>query len=120
MNRRLMVAGALAVGLMAAGAASAQYDYSPTRPGQQVFTGQDVSVAFEAVRDLLDGGAVGETRPWINPQNGHGGLVEIVRSYEEAGKPCRDVRVSNTAAQRGMAYVVQVCRFADRGWALAG
>lgn len=117
---RTAIVTLIVAGFLGVGGALAQGGLNPSRPAQPVFTGQDVSVAFDAAKPLLDQGKVGEARPWVNPQNGHGGMVEIMRSYEDTGRPCRDVRVSNTVDRRSVAYVVQVCRFADRGWALTG
>jgi surface antigen len=106
------------VSLVGIGGAEAQLLFG-SRLGQALYQGDDTKVIMGIGADMLRNAPDGESRPWSNPQTGHGGTITMVRSYQRDGLPCRDARVSSVLGQRDVTYVLPVCRVADGTWKFA-
>jgi len=111
----LLIAGFLAIPIQAA---EAQLLFG-SRLGEALYQGDDTKIIAQVGGDMLRNAADGETRPWSNPQTGHGGSITIIRSYKRGEMPCRDARVNSSAEQRNITYVLPLCRIADGTWKIA-
>lgn len=90
-----------------------------SRLGEAHYQGDDTKIISRIGAEMLRDAPDGESRPWSNPQTGHGGTITMIRSYQRAGMPCRDARLSSDVGQRSVVYVLPVCRVADGTWKLA-
>jgi surface antigen len=113
--RTLIFAGALIIPLQAA---EAQLLFG-SRLGEALYKGDDTKIIMQVGADMLRNAADGESRPWSNPQTGHGGTITIVRTYQRSGMRCRDAHVRSSLGERTIAYVLPVCQIADGTWKIA-
>jgi len=113
--RILFFAAVLAVPMQAA---NAQLLFG-NRLGEALYQGDDTKIIAQVGGDMLRNAPDGETRPWSNPQNGHGGSITIIRSYKRGDMPCRDAKVNSSGDQRNITYVLPLCRVADGTWKIA-
>ncbi|WP_211103785.1 RT0821/Lpp0805 family surface protein [Skermanella pratensis] len=90
-----------------------------SRLGEAHYQGDDTKIIMQVGADMLRNAPDGESRPWSNPQTGHGGTITMVRSYERNGMPCRDARMSSDVGRRNVVYILPVCRIADGTWKFA-
>ena len=80
------------------------------------FTDKDWELLREAARDALNNHADGETRTWKNPNNGHHGSIRMIRTFEDFGTDCRQVKVSNEAGNVSATRLVDLCRNKEGRW----
>ncbi|UEM01428.1 hypothetical protein JL101_015575 [Skermanella rosea] len=90
-----------------------------SRLGEAHYQGDDTKIIMSVGADMLRNAPDGESRPWSNPQTGHGGTITMIRSYERGGMPCRDARLNSDLGKRSVVYVLPVCRIADGTWKFA-
>jgi len=83
------------------------------------FSEQDRRIYKEALDDILDKGADGESRTWANPASTAGGTLSIVKSFERDGLACRTLSIANKAKGRSEKGQYRFCRQASGEWKLA-
>lgn len=67
----------------------------------------------------LNNNRTGETRQWINPDNGNSYAVTPTRTFEASSGPCRDFRLKTVAAGRSAQDVYgTACLQGDGSWLL--
>lgn len=71
----------------------------------------------DAVQQSLEHDRGGESRTWSSADGGQAGTVTPLRTaYLAAGRPCRDYRITITAAGRTQHAFGHACRAADGRW----
>lgn len=83
------------------------------------FTDEDHRIFSEALNNVLDKGADGETRAWSNPKSKAGGELKPLKSFQRNGAACRTVHIANKAKGRSAVTQYNFCRQASGTWALA-
>jgi len=59
------------------------------------FTKEDSDLFWNAIVTALDNKKDGEKLAWKNDKSGNSGLVNPLKSYQEADTQCRDLRIVN-------------------------
>ena len=83
------------------------------------FTKEDHKIFNEALQDILQQGADGESRKWSNPASKAGGNLKILKRFERDQLPCRSVVIANKAKGRSASGQYNFCRQASGEWKLA-
>ena len=81
------------------------------------FTEEDHKIFNEAMNDILEKAADGETRVWSNPNSTAGGELKVVNSFERNGVPCRTLSIANKAKGRTASGEYRFCKQAADKWA---
>ena len=81
------------------------------------FDKQDLSLLETAVVGVLEDEKAETTRSWSNSQNGHSGKVTSLRAYRSSdGRPCKQVRIDNSAEGYKSSARYDVCLHQDGNW----
>jgi len=80
------------------------------------FTEEDHKIFDEAMNDILEKGADGETRTWSNPNSTAGGELKVVKSFERDGVPCRTLSIANKAKGRTASGEYRFCKQTPAKW----
>ncbi len=84
--------------------------------GQHVGQSMDDTDRMMAARTLNDN-RTGQTRTWVNPDNGNRYMLTPTRTYEDANVPCREFRLDATIGNRSDQDVYgTACLQADGSW----
>ena len=81
------------------------------------FDKQDLSLLETAVVGVLEDEKAETSRSWSNSQNGHSGKVTSLRAFHSAdGRPCKQVRIDNSAEGYKSSARYDVCLHQDGNW----
>ena len=75
-----------------------------------------MDTALATARDALENAADGESRSWVNPENGNSGTYTPVATGKMDERVCRDLRVAHEAPKASGNSRFMVCRQADGTW----
>ena len=115
MHRILLTIGLVAgLAVVPAGhAANAGFlDHSPIT----YFTESDMDTALATAREALDDAADGESRSWINPENGNSGSYTPMATGKKGDRICRDLRVEHDTPKASGSSRFLVCQQTDGSW----
>ena len=80
------------------------------------FTEKDRQLFHAALDEALNTGKENELRAWTNPESGSRGEITPIKSFERAGKACRQAKIFNQARGRRNESLQVFCRKADGTW----
>ncbi len=83
------------------------------------FTPEDSRLLKQTLFDLLDNQADGATARWKNPNTGHRGRMQVLRSFQHDGHRCRTVRAQNHAGGRRGQAQFDFCKMDHGTWRIA-
>ena len=120
--RSCVLAGGLAVGIVAAHAAG----MNPFGPTGLPLTSRDFQEMSAAVDPLLNDETIpiGTARSWNNPRSGNSGTITLERRFTQdfQGKtlPCRTLRYHTVIRNRSDPFNLRInrCKVADGNWML--
>jgi hypothetical protein len=108
----------LAVLALAAPAVASNISFMKDTPYAH-FTKEDHKLFNEALNNILNSGADGDSRTWSNPTSKAGGELKVLKSFERKGAPCRTLSIANKAKGRSASGEYNFCKRADDQWKLA-
>jgi surface antigen len=77
----------------------------------------DLGLLRDAVVGVLEEAQADATRSWSNSKNGHSGKVTSLRAFQTSdGRPCKTVRIDNSAEGYRSSMKYDVCLAPDRQW----
>lgn len=112
--RRGLVIAALAA---AAQAVAGDYTFMTDTP-YSYFSKEDHALFDATLNDVLDKGAIGESRAWSNPKSKAGGEIKALKDYQGAGVTCRTLFIANKAKGRSASGKYNFCPKEGGGWRL--
>jgi surface antigen len=80
------------------------------------FNSADMKLLNGAVEQARSAPELGTPVEWANDQSGSSGSVTPVRTFEERGMTCRDLRVVNRHRQLESSGVFAMCQRKDGTW----
>jgi surface antigen len=83
------------------------------------FTKEDHAIFDEALQDVLNKGADGESRKWTNPASKAGGDLKVLKSFQRGQTTCRRLSIANKAKGRSASGQYNFCRQASGEWKLS-
>lgn len=111
-----MVKHGLIIGLFfysaLAGAASPNFLHDVTPISD--FTKEDSELFWNAVTTALDDKKDGEKLAWQNEKSGNSGLVNPLKTYQEADTQCRDLRIVNRSKKHIAESKYKFCKRDDK------
>jgi surface antigen len=81
------------------------------------FNEADMKLLNAALAEAQKARETGTPIEWANEKTGASGTVTPMRLFEEAGRPCRDLRVVNRHKQLESSGVYTMCQQKDGRWA---
>ena len=99
--------------------ASAQLGFNLYRSGVEV-EGEDLELAKQSVRTVLESRAVGTRDAWSNPETGMSGEATLLEIYDDAGTACGRVLIMVTRRDRQAPFDLRLCQRPDGTWGIAG
>lgn len=80
------------------------------------FTDEDITIAQDHIRDVLNNGKKGEVVQWENPNTGAIGKYTLLNTYQRDGATCRRVKVMHSAKGRRGESTHTLCQTAAGTW----
>ena len=78
---------------------------------------RDRHLMARSTQDTLEAGPTGTRSEWVNPDSGHRGTVQPVRTYRaESGQYCREFQQTVTIGGRTERAYGNACRQPDGSW----
>ena len=77
---------------------------------------RDKRMQAEAAQRALESAPSGQPVAWNNPDSGHSGTVTVTRTYQEAGKYCREYQQTVTIGGKQENAYGTACRQPDGSW----
>lgn len=99
--------------------ASAQLGFNLYRSGVEV-SGEDLELAKQSVRRVLEVGTVGTRDAWSNPTSGMSGETTLLEVYDDAGTACGRVLILVSRNDRQAPFDLRLCQRPDGTWGIAG
>ena len=78
----------------------------------------DIMYHENTAQESLEYSQVGESSSWRNPDSGHYGTITPVRTYEQAGRYCREYNQTVSVGGRTERAYGTACRQPDGTWEL--
>jgi len=76
----------------------------------------DLAYAQQTATQTLEYNPVGQTSSWRNPDSGHSGTFTPTRTYERAGRDCREYESTIYVGGKSETAIGQACRRPDGTW----
>ena len=99
--------------------ASAQLGFNLYRSGVEV-AGEDLELAKQSVRTVLESRAVGTRDAWSNPETGMAGESTLLEIYDDDGTECGRVLIVVSRRDRQAPFDLRLCQRPDGTWGIAG
>ena len=84
----------------------------------ELFTPEDLNFFEEAIVQLLDSAADGESISWNSPNSGANGTLELIGSYEKDLRRCREVKIVAIGKGYTDQYSWAYCRDENYQWSV--
>lgn len=114
-----ILAAGLITGLGLPSPAAAQYNLFFGGRADADFTSEDWAIFKDAMRQVLEKGAIGSRADWKNVNTGFYGNMSVERDFEMEGLPCRHVAFNIMHADRQIPYRMNFCRTDQGNWVIA-
>ena len=99
--------------------ASAQLGFNLYRSGVEV-AGEDLELAKQSVRTVMQSQAVGTRDTWANPETGMSGETTLLELYDDDGTACGRVLIVVRRQDRQAPFDLRLCQRPDGTWGIAG
>jgi surface antigen len=83
------------------------------------FDEDDLEMFIQNGRKALNTAPENQVTSWENPDTGAGGDFTVLKTWQQDGRTCREVRVRTHASGRKGNSVVSACKY-DKKWKLIG
>ena len=83
------------------------------------FNDEDMSLFQGASKKALNEAADGETIEWKNATTGSSGSISPLKSFDQGGFKCRNVRVKNQHKSLRGSQTLKMCQQSDGEWKIA-
>lgn len=117
MLRAVLLAGLMVV--VPSSFATAQLGFNLYRSGVEV-AGEDLELAKQSVRAVLESGTVGTRDAWSNPETGMAGESTLLEIYDDDGTACGRVLIVVSRRDRQAPFDLRLCQRPDGTWGIAG
>ena len=117
MLRAVLLAGLMTV--VPISFAAAQLGFKLYRSGVEV-AGEDLELAKQSVRTVLESGTVGTRDAWSNPETGMTGEATLLETYDDDGTACGRVLIVVARRDRQAPFDLRLCQRPDGTWGIAG
>ena len=86
--------------------------------GVELFTSEDMEFLDQAIVQLLESAADGESISWVSPNTGANGTLELIRSYEKNLQQCREVDIISSGKGYTDHYTWGFCYDESYNWSV--
>jgi surface antigen len=110
------VGAAIALFSLNSGAVAGDLSFLKNSP-ESKFNADDVRIMNTTAKNLLNGGTVGQSQDWANPNSTAKGTITVVKMFQSAeGFSCKSLRVDNSAGGWQGQATYPVCEVQPGTW----
>lgn len=114
-ERAAVVLAGVTVACLLTVAHASNFGFLDSAPASN-FDETDWKLLGQAVNDLLEKGADGDTGAWKNEGNGHHGSLVLIKTYDAYGTTCRQLRITNEAGDFRATSLRDMCKDKEGVW----